>query len=119
MDIIKHEETVSVAATGTAYSFTFGGIISKKGDSRENAGRILDILMRVPNYTNDVTTTLTIKESSSEAMELYNSGAKARNADYHLTADIPCVEDLVFAFDLSGVAGGTGGDIKIKLYVEK
>ena len=100
-------QTLAFGATGTTQSFALNG-----------RGLIHSIVLVVPNFTNAVTATLTI--TNQDGVEIYNSTAKARNATYALTQlwdKVPIVGSNTVTVTLSGVAGGTGGDVTVSIYM--
>ena len=71
-------------------------------------GKIYQIHLRVPNFVNVVTATLTLEDE--DGYEIYNSGAKARNANYNLYPAIPqlVAGNFTFKVTLSGAHGVVG-----------
>mgnify|MGYP001245855127 FL=1 len=72
-------------------------------------GKIYQIHLRVPNFVNVVTATLTLEDE--DGYEVYNSGAKARNDNYNLyPAAIPqlVAGNFTFKVTLSGAHGVVG-----------
>lgn len=101
-------------------TFAFGAVATDPTNpnqiAREN-GIISLITLVVPNFTNNVTATLTIKDEDN--VEIYNSGAKARNATYVLTGlVIPVDHGYKINVTVSGAAGGAGGSVVAKSFVE-
>lgn len=104
----KHKRTIACAATGTAFS----------GTIRESDQRAVRIVMELPNFTNGITVKLEVKDPDGTV--LYDTGAKNENANYNFLVDIPFSgETLTLALTLSGAAGGTGGDVVLKIYAEE
>jgi hypothetical protein len=77
-------------------------------------GLLKHLHLVVPAFTNVVTATVTIIDSSSRI--LWTSAAKAKGASYNLESEAEWLDqiisgDLTMKVTLSGVAGGTGGTI--------
>lgn len=86
-------------------------------------GFIKNLIIVVPNYTNTITTTVQILDD--DGVVLYDSGAKAQNASYPLggigaaeVGAIPISYNYTVSVVISGVAGGTGGTVQVRMYVE-
>ena len=100
------KQILTFSATDTTKSF----IINRSGE-------IPFIRMLVPNFTNVVTATLTVENGDGD--EIWNSGAKAKNATYLMQMSIPiATETNTVKVTLSGAAGGTGGDVLVTVYLE-
>ena len=86
-------------------------------------GFIHNMIIKVPNFTNAVTATIQILDDDGD--ELYNSGAKAKNATYPLggiaaaeLGDVPLSYNYTCVVTLSGAPGGSGGTTTVKMYVK-
>jgi hypothetical protein len=82
-------------------------------------GEVKQIHLRVPNFTNAVTLALSIEDEAG--YEVFNSGAKAKDANYNLKAtdlddSILIASTFTFKGTLSGDAGGAGGTAKAVVY---
>ena len=99
--------------------FVFGAAETVKSVQSVIEGEIKQIHLRVPNFTNAVTLTLSVEDE--DTYEVFTSGAKARNANYNLKAtDLDDTLLIASTFNikatLSGVPGGTGGAAKAVIY---
>jgi len=95
--------------------FVFGATGTVKSVQSVIEGEIKQIHLRVPNFTNAVTLTLSIEDESG--YEIFNSGAKAKGANHNLKASdlndsILIASTFTFKATLSGDAGGEGGSAK-------
>lgn len=82
-------------------------------------GEVLKVVIEVPEFTNDITTTVTVKNG----IEMYVSEPLPDNEEYNITlCRNECIlmrhVDECLEVVLSGVAGGTGGEVIVNLYVE-
>jgi len=99
------EDTQSFAATGTTKSWTL------------TANALTHtIIVDVPDFTNGITVTLSITNSDSH--EIYASAALAENTLHVIKAEVPLVGANTILLTLSGVAGGSGGDVKTTFYLQ-
>lgn len=73
------------------------------------------IILETPDFTNAVTSTLSIENSNS--VELYSESGLAENTDHIMFAKRPLVGDNTVKVTLSGVAGGSGGTAYVTLYL--
>jgi hypothetical protein len=98
---------VSIAATGTTFDTTVA----------KYEGVITRYILEVPNYTNDVTTTLSIIDANS--VTIFAGAAHAKNANYSIPVDVEVdgSQTYTLRLTLSGAAGGTGGTAYITLYL--
>lgn len=96
-------------------SFVFGAADTVKSQDLNFTGQMKHLHLRVPNFTNAVTATVTLTDA--DGYTVYTSAAKARNANYNLEADAEWFDQLVsggtynLVVTLSGVPGGTGGTV--------
>lgn len=109
----KAAASIVFGATGTTGTYKI----------TECNGFIKNLIIKVPDYTNTITTTVQILDDDGEV--LYDSGAKAQNTDYPLggigaaeLGAIPVSYNYTVSVVLSGVAGGTGGTVQVKMYIE-
>jgi len=78
-------------------------------------GRLTRCFLVIPNFTNAVTTTITIIDGDSNT--LFTSDTLARNTTHDLkTLDVVVYDTCTVTLTLSGVPGGTGGTIKTSFY---
>lgn len=97
-----------------ARTFSFGGTGTELTSSISVNGEIQHIRFVVPNFTNNVTATLSVLD---DTYEVYNSTEKAKNASYWLSPlQVPLTGYNKIKVTLSGNAGGTGGDVIVILY---
>ena len=108
MGISKTPRTsVTIAATGT----TFDTTVSKY------EGVITRYILELPNYTNTVTTTLSILDPNG--VTIYSGAAHAQNANYSIPVDVELdsSQDYTVRLTLSGAAGGSGGTAYFTFYI--
>lgn len=113
---VHAQKTIAIGAaetTGTATIDVRGG------------GKLLLVVMAVPNWTNAVTTTLSIAGPYGNTIWT-DSSARARNATYNLyfgesgdPVKIPLVGNHTITATLSGAPGAGGGTITLTIYTEK
>lgn len=82
-------------------------------------GLMRQCLVEIPNFTNAVTTTLTIKNRFGITIMTKSGMAKDTNHSLDATDDFDkaMVGDCTFTLALSGDAGGSGGTIYITFYL--
>lgn len=101
----RTKDVLAFAATGTSLNKIL----------QEN-GEIKLMIIDVPNFTNTINTTITIKDTDDNV--LWSSGNLAKNTTYKRTnLAIPLDYEYTVNVDLSGAAGGSGGDVTITSYV--
>ncbi len=68
-------------------------------------GKIEQIHLRVPDWTNTVTSTLTMKDVNN--YKIYNSGAKNKNANYNIDREqlVPANSKVIFTLLGTGRSG--------------
>jgi hypothetical protein len=98
--------------------FPFGAAGTGKEVQSTIEGEIKQIHLRVPDFANNVTLTLSVEDNS---YEIFTAGAKAKNANYNLKAadldeSILITSTAKFKATLSGDAGGDGGIAKAVVY---
>ncbi|RLG14189.1 hypothetical protein DRN69_04490 [Candidatus Pacearchaeota archaeon] len=93
------------------YTFSFGATDTSKNTSIDFTGKLAQIHVRVPNWTNDVTCTVKIKDVDDYV--IYDSGAKSRNANYNLAVDQIVDDECKIELTLSGAPGGSGGSVVV------
>ncbi len=79
----------------------------------KNGAFLQFLFLDVPNFTNGITITVTVEDQ--DAQELYNSGAKAKNAKYAInlaSTPIPLNGAVTVKLTASGDPGANGGDVK-------
>lgn len=99
--------------------FVFGAADTEKSAQSVIEGEIKQIHLRVPNFTNDVTLTLSVEDEDS--YEIFTSGAKARNTNYNLKAtdlddSLLIASTFTLKAALSGPPAGDGGTAKAIIY---
>lgn len=109
--VYDKREAVTIAATGTSFTF-------RLDSGRRNRGRLAEIVLEIPNYTNTVTTTLTVVRSANQGGDaVFTSDALTQNGTHTIRiADsgygtVMVSESDVFTFTLSSAAGGSGGTL--------
>ena len=79
-------------------------------------GRMTDVSVAMPNFTNAITGTLTIEDEAG--VVLYTKAAIAKNATTIVNSlGVPVDTNYVGRLVLSGAPGGTGGTVSVKLWV--
>lgn len=102
----RSKHICSFASTGTNVQQTI-----------QESGKIFMSIIDVPNFTNNVTTVITIKDR--DGYTLWVSDALLKNAEYSRPGlEIPIDYNYTIDIDISGVAGGSGGDINAMFYIE-
>lgn len=96
------------------HEFVFGASDTVKSETLYFEGELRHLHLRVPNFTNAVTATVTIEDS--DGYEIYNSTGQAKNTNYNLltvaTSELLTGQNTL-KVTLSGVPGGTGGTVII------
>lgn len=89
-------------------SFVFDHDDLVKSAAANMEGKIYQIHLRVPDFVNVVTATLTLEDE--DGYEVYNSGAKAKGANYNLYPDPPqlLAGNFTMKVTLSGAHGVIG-----------
>ena len=99
------EHTSEFGATGTTDSWTF------------TANALTHtIIVDIDNFTNASTTVLTITNSDSHV--IYTSSALNENTLNIIATEVPLVGAHTCTLTVSGVLGGTGGDIRVTFYLQ-
>jgi len=102
----RTKNTFAFAATGTQLTSLI----------HEN-GSISLMVIEVPNFTNTITITVTVLDTDGDT--LWESGSLAKNSTVRRTGlSIPVDYGYTIQVDLSGVAGGSGGTVTVKNYVQ-
>lgn len=109
----RTKNTFPFAATGTAITQN----VNEEGFCRM-------LVVDVPNFTNAITVTVSVLDTDNYV--LWTKAAIAKNAVARVDAlTTPALGDVPFGYgykikvELSGVAGGAGGDVKVICFVEK
>lgn len=79
-----------------------------------HTGFLTTLIVKVPNFTNSITVTAAVTDADSN--ELYSLAAIAKNGTQviHMAADYcPVYGETTVTLTLSGVAGGSGGNITV------
>lgn len=110
--------TSSVMATQT---LSFGASDTAKSTVISSTGRkVHTIVLTVPNWTNTVTAILSANNANGDEIWTDDT-ARAENDTYvfHQLGDqLPLVGATTFTVTLSGVPGGSGGDVELTIYTE-
>jgi hypothetical protein len=102
-----------------AHSFTktltFGAADTVKSEALQADGQLMQLHVRVPNFTNAVTAAVTLETSAGYVLwsSATDYGALAKNANHNLLLEelLPCEAPLTLKVTLSGAPGGSGGDV--------
>lgn len=83
-------------------------------------GEVVKILATVPDWTNTVTSTISMNNADSK--EIYQSSAFSQNDEYDITlCSNECIvmgaEGEEWKISLSGVPGGSGGTVNLTTYM--
>jgi len=73
------------------------------------------ILLKLPDWTNAVTATISIDNPNGD--EIYSNDTLARNTTHVMAVVKPLAGTNTVKVTLSGVPGGTGGDVETTLYL--
>jgi hypothetical protein len=96
------------AATGTTATATI----------HEN-GYLTDYILVAPNFTNSVTSTLSIADDSTSPVTIWTGDAKNENATSVVNSlSVPVDRGFTITCTISGVAGGTGGTVTTHLFIQ-
>ena len=80
-------------------------------------GYLTDYVLTVPNFTNNVTATLSILDDND--VTIWTGDAKARNATAVVNSlTVPVDRNFTLKCTLSGVAGGSGGDVVAQTFIQ-
>lgn len=102
--------------TRTKNKFTFAATGTNIQQTVQESGIIPIIVIDVPDFTNDVTTTITIKDI--DGYTLWVSDTLLKNSEYiRPNLEIPIDYSYTIDVDISGVAGAGGGDVNVMLYI--
>lgn len=101
-------------------SFGFSGSSTSNSQKITDRGYITDVAVATPNFTNAVTTTITVLDPDGKLLGTIIS-AKARNSFemVHLTNPIPVGTNYEIKTELSGAAGGSGGTVGARLFINQ
>lgn len=104
-------------------TLVFGAADTSKSITLQTRGKLISWVMKLPNFTNSVTGTLSVANGNSDT--LWADAARADNQSYYYHGAIggnppilPLVGVTTFTVTLSGVPGGAGGNVELTLYVE-
>lgn len=107
--VYNKRHTVTIAATGTSFTFQLDSSLRCRG-------RLAEIVLQIPDYTNAETTTLSIVRNANQGGgTVFTSSAYAENTNQTLTfaasTGIFVSESDIFTLTLSNVAGAGGGTL--------
>lgn len=100
-------------------SVAFNATETTKTVSLAGNGVLHSMILELPNFTNVVTTVISI--TNSDGVEVYASSALARNAVHKITAQSNAVAlegECSALLTLSGAAGGEGGTARLTFNLE-
>ena len=98
-------------------SFIFDAADLTKSVKIDGEGLLNSLILVNPAFTEIITSHVSILDN--EANEIYASAEKAKGATHLITGlAVPIGERFSVKITLSGVAGGTGGTVKTKLFIE-
>ncbi len=107
---MEHKQTLSFGAADTAESVTLSQVV----------GKVHTIIMKVPNWTNNVTAILSATNDAGDEVWV-DETARARNNTYvfhEMREMLPIGWNITFTVTLSGAPGGAGGNVELSVYVE-
>lgn len=109
-------KTQNQTAKPASHSFAFDEADLTKTSPISYNGLVKHLHLVVPNFTNAVSTMVTLVDASGRV--LWTSEPKAKNASYNLDIDLEWADQLVdstlfWTINLSGVPGGTGGTVAL------
>ncbi len=86
-------------------NLSFGSSDTSKSENMSFIGKIEQIHLKVPDWTNTVTSTLTMEDVNS--YKIYNSGAKNKNANYNIDREqlVPANSKVIFTLSSTGRSG--------------
>jgi len=104
--------------TRAKHSFTYDATTTTATAKAVNeSGFIRSIAVVMPNFTNSITATLSVKDV--DGYEVISKASIAENATtVYLKEEVPIYYDSTMTITLSGAAGGTGGTVYVVLYVD-
>jgi hypothetical protein len=98
-------------------NFGFGAIGREMQQPLHNMGCITQAVFVMPNFSNDVTGTLSIQDE--EGIELYSSGPWKKSKAYALpNIHVDVAAGFTIKCRLSGDPGGVGDTVKVKLFID-
>lgn len=102
--------------TRSKHTFTYDATTTTATANTVNESAFVrSIAVVVPNFTNAITVTLSIKDK--DGYEVISKAAIAKNATtVFLKEEVPVYYDSTLTITLSGAAGGTGGTVAVVLY---
>lgn len=108
--IKEQDYSLVIAADETTQSAAITGIV----------GEVAKLVVVIPDYTNTVTTTVSLINGDSK--EIFTTSAMAQNDEYAITlsrneALLVGATNEAWKVTLSGVPGGTGGTVTVSAYV--
>lgn len=80
-------------------------------------GEIISMHVRTPNFTNNVTTQITLEDADNYAY--YQGAALNRNTNTNVDKPTCLSGATTLSADISGAAGGTGGTVTVVLFVKE
>lgn len=100
------------------YTFTFGASGLTSTDAAIGVeGEIVAMHVRTANFTNDVTTIVTLEDEDGYAY--YQSASLNRNTNTNV-ASPSCLSGVsALSADISGNAGGSGGTVTVVMFVKE
>ncbi len=109
--------------TRTKNTFVFDASTTELVQKVQENGWVNLLLVDVPNFTNAITATVTIKDP--DGYSLWTKAAIAKNAvakygagpDAAVYGSYPIGYDYTITVTLSGAAGGTGGNLSVLQYM--
>ena len=103
--------------TRTKNVFEFADTGTNIQQTVQESGFVRALVVNTPNFTNNVTSTITIKDSDSYI--LYVSNALIKNDEIRIAnQEIPLDYNYTIDVDISEAAGGSGGDVSVMLYIK-
>lgn len=99
-------------------SITSGGATDNTAYTVLKSVRLTRYVVNVPNYTNDVTTSLKVVKSDGTTI-VYTGAAHSRNATYSVPVDVELFPTDIIRLSVSGDIGAGANGVTGYLYSEE
>lgn len=98
-------------------TMSFGAAETEKSEEICYEGELRHLHVRPANFTNNVTTTISIEDADDYSY--YTGSAINRNTPTNSTPNVFLAGKNTVKATLSGVPGGTGGDVIVVAHIKK